>query len=38
MLIMGDNDIEKGTVGARSREKGDLGAMTVEAFLDQLVG
>lgn len=38
MLIMGDNDIENGTVGVRSREKGDLGAMTVEAFLDQLVG
>jgi threonyl-tRNA synthetase len=38
MLILGDNDIENGTVGVRSREKGDLGAMTVEAFLDQLVG
>ena len=33
MLIMGDNDIENGTVGVRSRESGDLGAMTLAAFV-----
>lgn len=36
MLILGDRDIEEGTVGVRSREQGDLGAMTVEAFLAPL--
>jgi len=33
MLIVGDKDIEAGTVGVRSREGGDLGAMTLEEFL-----
>ncbi len=36
MLILGDKDIEAGTVGVRSREDGDLGAMTVEEFLAKL--
>ncbi len=36
MLILGDKDVEAGTVGVRSREEGDLGAMSVEAFLDRL--
>lgn len=36
MLILGDKDLENGTVGVRSREEGDLGAMTVEAFLQRL--
>jgi threonyl-tRNA synthetase len=36
MLILGDKDLENGTVGVRSREAGDLGAMTLEAFLAQL--
>ena len=36
MLILGDRDIEQGTVGVRSREEGDLGAMTIEAFLGRL--
>ncbi len=36
MLILGDKDIENGTVGVRSREDGDLGAMTLEAFLQTL--
>jgi len=35
MLIIGDKDLENGTVGVRGRD-GDLGAMTVEAFLAQL--
>jgi threonyl-tRNA synthetase len=35
MAILGDRDLENGTVGVRSRE-GDLGAMTVEAFVQSL--
>lgn len=38
MLILGDKDLENGTVGVRSREEGDLGAMTVEQFLAKLSG
>ena len=34
MLIVGDKDVEAGTVGVRSREEGDLGSMTVQGFLD----
>ncbi|HEY3779700.1 MAG TPA: threonine--tRNA ligase [Fimbriimonadaceae bacterium] len=33
MLILGDRDIENNTVGVRSREDGDLGALSLEAFL-----
>jgi threonyl-tRNA synthetase len=33
MLILGDRDLEAGTVGVRSREDGDLGAMPVDGFL-----
>jgi len=36
MLVLGDRDIEAGTVSVRSREEGDLGAMTVEAFRARL--
>ncbi|HTQ09127.1 MAG TPA: threonine--tRNA ligase [Fimbriimonadaceae bacterium] len=36
MLILGDRDIEAGTVGVRSREDGDLGAMTVSELLARL--
>jgi threonyl-tRNA synthetase len=36
MLILGDRDIEQGTVGVRSREDGDLGAMALEAFIDKV--
>lgn len=36
MLILGDRDIEQGTVGVRSREDGDLGAMALETFLARL--
>lgn len=35
MLILGDRDIENGTVGVRSREDGDLGPMTVAEFLEK---
>ncbi len=36
MLILGDRDIENGTVGVRSREDGDLGAMTIDDLLGRL--
>lgn len=36
MLILGDRDIGQGTVGVRSREDGDLGAMTLEEFLTKI--
>lgn len=36
MLIMGDKDVEGSTVSVRSREHGDLGAMSVEEFIDRL--
>ncbi|MBS1728670.1 MAG: threonine--tRNA ligase [Armatimonadetes bacterium] len=38
MLILGDKDIENGTVGVRSREDGDLGAMTVAEFVAKANG
>lgn len=38
MLILGDKDIEAGTVGVRSREAGDLGAMPLAAFLERVKG
>ncbi|HVT12920.1 MAG TPA: threonine--tRNA ligase [Fimbriimonadaceae bacterium] len=36
MLILGDRDIENGTVGVRSREEGDLGAMTLDELIAKL--
>lgn len=36
MLILGDNDIEAGTVGVRHREQGDIGAMPLAEFLKRL--
>lgn len=36
MLVLGDRDIEDGTVGVRHREAGELGAMTVESFIGRL--
>lgn len=36
MLIIGDRDAEQGTVGVRSREGGDLGAMSLESFLERI--
>ena len=32
MLVVGDRDIEAGTVSPRNRADGDLGAMTLDAF------
>ena len=36
MLIIGDRDIENGTVSPRHRAEGDLGAMSYEQFRDML--
>jgi len=36
MLILGDRDIENGTVGVRSREEGDLGPMALDDLLARL--
>jgi threonyl-tRNA synthetase len=36
MLILGDKDIEEGTVGIRSREEGDLGAKPKAELLELL--
>lgn len=36
MLIIGDNDIESGTVGVRSREEGELGSMTLQDYIAKL--
>ena len=33
MLIIGDKDLENNTVGVRCRDKGDLGAMSLEEFI-----
>ena len=33
MLVVGDRDIEAGTVSPRHRADGDLGAMTLDAFI-----
>ncbi len=33
MLVMGDKEIEEGTVGVRKRGEGDIGAMKVDEFL-----
>ncbi len=35
MLIIGDKDIEGGTVSVRARKAGDLGAMTLDAFIER---
>ena len=35
MLVVGDRDVENRTVAVRQYKGGDLGAMTVEAFLER---
>ncbi|MGN0478265.1 MAG: His/Gly/Thr/Pro-type tRNA ligase C-terminal domain-containing protein, partial [Hominenteromicrobium sp.] len=37
MLVVGDKDVENNTVSIRKRKGGDLGAMTLEAFLERAV-
>ena len=33
MILMGDKDIENGTISVRSRKDGDIGSMSVDEFL-----
>lgn len=37
MIVVGDKDIENNTISIRKRKEGDLGAMTVEQFLEKIV-
>ena len=37
MVVVGDKDIENNTIAIRKRKEGDLGAMTVEQFLEKIV-
>ena len=37
MVVVGDKDIENNTISIRKRKEGDLGAMTVERFLEKIV-
>ena len=37
MLVIGDKEVEEGTVSVRSRKEGDLGSMPVEAFLSKIL-
>ena len=36
MLIVGDKEVESGTVGVRARKEGDIGAMSLEDFMARL--
>ena len=37
MLLMGDKDIEAGTVSVRKRGEGDIGAVSPEAFVEMIL-
>ena len=37
MLVLGDKEVEQQLVSVRARKEGDLGTMTLEAFLDKLL-
>ena len=37
MLVVGDNEVENGTLGVRQRGKGDIGAMSVDEFIEKAV-
>lgn len=37
MIVVGDKDIENGTVSVRSRKEGDLGAMSADDFIKKIV-
>ena len=37
MVVVGDKDIENKSISIRKRKEGDLGAMTVEQFLEKIV-
>ena len=37
MLVVGDKEVENGTVSVRARKDGDLGAMAVDAFRTKIL-
>ena len=37
MLVIGEKEVENGNLTVRSRDQGDLGAMDVQAFIDQVL-
>ena len=36
MLILGDKEVEMGSVGVRKRQEGDIGAMKIEEFIEKI--
>ena len=38
MLVVGDRDIENGTVSVRTRGGENLGAMPLDAFIERITG
>ena len=36
MLLMGDKEVEQNVVAVRSRKDGDLGQMTLDAFISKI--
>ncbi|HAA63847.1 MAG TPA: hypothetical protein DCE04_01050, partial [Thermoanaerobacter sp.] len=37
MLIVGDKEVEQGTVSLRSRKEGDLGAISLNEFIEKIL-
>lgn len=37
-LVVGDKEVENGTVAVRRRDEGDIGSMKLDAFIDMLMG
>jgi threonyl-tRNA synthetase len=37
MLILGDKELEEGTLSVRERKQGDIGAMTLSEFRDKIM-
>lgn len=37
MIVMGDKEIESGTISVRGRKDGDIGSMTVESFAEKIL-
>ena len=35
MLVVGDKEIENNTIGVRQRGQGDIGAMSIEEFIEK---
>ena len=36
MLVIGDKEMEANTVGVRDRKEGDIGQMSVDAFIEKV--